>query len=224
MAHLRYPCLVLDHDDTVVDSTAHVHYPAFLACAELLRPGQVSMTLEEYFRMNCDPGLGVYYKNVMGLSADELAFETRFWMDYVASHVPEVYGGMERVICEQKRRGGWVCVVSHSRRKNILRDYAAHSLPQPDLIYGSELPPERQKPLPWPLADIMERLGLAPEQLLVVDDLPLGRDMARAAGTAFAAAAWAHSVPEIRRQMAQEPLCFERPEALFDYLFGPCPA
>ena len=27
---LRYSCLVLDHDDTVVDSIATVHYPSFL--------------------------------------------------------------------------------------------------------------------------------------------------------------------------------------------------
>lgn len=221
MATLRYPCLVLDHDDTVVDSTAHVHYPAFLACAELLRPGQVSMTLDEYFRMNCDPGLFAYYKDVLGLSADELAFETRFWLDYVASHVPEVYDGIAGIIREQKHRGGWICVVSHSRRENILRDYATHGLPEPDLVYGSELPTERQKPQPWPLLDIMDRLGLAPGELLMVDDLPIGRDMARAAGVPFAAATWAHAIPQLQAQMAQEPLCFRTPQALFDYLFSP---
>lgn len=221
MAALRYPCLVLDHDDTVVDSTAHVHYPAFLACAQLLRPGQVSMTLEEYFRMNCDPGLGAYYKDVLGLSADELAFETQFWLDYVASHAPEVYPGMDDVIRAQKRRGGWVCVVSHSRRENILRDYAISALPEPDLVYGSELPLERQKPLPWPLLNIMDRLGLAPEELLMVDDLPMGRDMARAAGVPFAAATWAHAIPQLQEQLAREPLSFHTPKALFDYLFSP---
>lgn len=220
MAALRYPCLVLDHDDTVVDSTAHVHYPAFLACAELLRPGQVSMTLEEYFRMNCDPGLFAYYKDVLDLSAEELDFETRFWMDYVANHAPEIYPGMAEIIREQKRRGGYICVVSHSWRENILRDYVTSGLPEPDLVYSSELPSERQKPQPWPLIDIMDRLGLAPEELLMVDDLPLGRDMARAAGVPFAAATWAHNVPQIREQMAREPLCFHTPKALFDYLFS----
>ncbi len=223
MAHLRYPCLVLDHDDTVVDSTAHVHYPAFLACAQQLRPGSaaLSMTLEEYFRMNCDPGLGAYYKDVMGLSSEEIEFETRFWLDYVASHAPVAYPGMAQVIREQKRRGGWVCVVSHSRRENILRDYERNDLPAPDLVYGSELPTQRQKPQPWPLLDIAQRLDLAPEELLMVDDLLLGRDMARAAGVPFAAAAWAHAIPELQRELSQEALYFETPQALFDYLFTP---
>ena len=26
---MKYRCLVVDHDDTVVDSTATVHYPSF---------------------------------------------------------------------------------------------------------------------------------------------------------------------------------------------------
>ena len=34
---MRYQCLVLDHDDTVVDSTASVHYPAFMETLRRLR-------------------------------------------------------------------------------------------------------------------------------------------------------------------------------------------
>ncbi len=220
MAPLPFSCLVLDHDDTVVDSTAHVHYPAFLACAQRLRPGAVSMTLEEYFRMNCDPGLGVYYREVLGLSPEELAFETRFWLDYVADHVPRAYPGVDRLLRRQLSLGGHVCVVSHSRRENILRDYAANGLPRPELVYGSELPAHRQKPHPWPLLDLMGRLGLGPEELLVVDDLPLGQEMAQAAGVAFAAAGWAHAIPELQDQLRRGGgLWFPSPAALYDYLF-----
>ncbi len=214
-------CLVLDHDDTVVDSTAHVHFPAFLGCAQVLRPGMVSMTLEEYFRMNWEPGLGAYYRDVMKLTDAEMEFETKYWLDYVASHVPVAYAGMGKLIREQKRRGGLVCVVSHSRRENILRDYEANDLPLPDLIYGSELPSERQKPDPWPLLDLMERLELAPSEVLMVDDLPLGREMARRAGVAFAAAGWAHAVPEIEAELRRDGgLYFSAPEELYSHLFG----
>ena len=53
---MRYKCLVLDHDDTVVDSTASIHYPAFLEALKILRPGVQQITLEEYFKENFDPG------------------------------------------------------------------------------------------------------------------------------------------------------------------------
>ena len=36
---MKYKCLILDHDDTVMDSTAHVHHPAFLVALAELRPG-----------------------------------------------------------------------------------------------------------------------------------------------------------------------------------------
>lgn len=220
MPQLRYPCLVLDHDDTVVDSTAHIHYPAFLSGADLLRPGQVSMTLEDYFRMNYDPGLGSYYRTVLHFTDQEMEQETRHWLDYVDKHIPLAYDGMARLIARQKELGGWVCVVSHSRRENILRDYRSNGLAQPDLIYGSELPQGRRKPDPWPLLDIMERLGLESGQLLVVDDLPLGCQMARAAQVPFAAASWAYAIPQIRAYMdAQGAPSFSSPAQLYDYLF-----
>ena len=54
---MRYKCLVLDHDDTVVNSTASIHYPAFLEALKILRPGVEPLTLEEYFKEKFDPGL-----------------------------------------------------------------------------------------------------------------------------------------------------------------------
>ena len=35
---MRYQCLVLDHDDTVVNSTATINYPAFVQTLQKLRP------------------------------------------------------------------------------------------------------------------------------------------------------------------------------------------
>ena len=43
---LKVPCLVLDHDDTTVNSTATVHYPAFVEFIKIRHP-EVQMTLVE---------------------------------------------------------------------------------------------------------------------------------------------------------------------------------
>ena len=45
---MRYQCLVLDHDDTVVNSTATINYPAFVQTLQKLRP-DVHMTLDDFF-------------------------------------------------------------------------------------------------------------------------------------------------------------------------------
>ena len=53
---MRFRCLVMDHDDTTVNSTATIHFPSFLAYLKLVRP-EASYTLEDYFRKNFDPGI-----------------------------------------------------------------------------------------------------------------------------------------------------------------------
>lgn len=220
MEQLNYKCLILDHDDTVVDSTAHVHYPAFLVALAELRPG-CTISLEEYFRVNFHPGFIPYCRDVLHFTEADFAREVEIWKDYVKEHIPTAYPGMDRIIRRQKEAGGLVCVVSHSFAYNIRRDYAANGLPEPDAIYGWELSPERRKPDPWALHQILERFALRPEEVLVVDDLKPGYDMARVAGVPFAAACWAYDVPEIRNFLeANCERSFKTPEALAQYLFG----
>lgn len=220
MQNLKYKCLVLDHDDTVMNSTKHVHHPSFLVALEELRPG-LTMDLDTYFRINFDPGFLPYCENVLGFTPEEFNRELEIWRAYVKDHIPEVFPGVAEIIREQMKCGGTVCVVSHSFKDNILRDYAANGLPEPRLVYGWELPREKRKPDPWALNEIMRELDLEPNDLLMVDDLKPGYDMAKSVGVPFAAAGWAYDVPEIRAFLQGNcPLYFDAPEALYRYLFS----
>ena len=218
---LRYPCLVLDHDDTVADSTRHVHWPAYkLAMAEL-RPQMPVLSLQDYFRINFQPGFMPYLEEILGLSPAEEKREYEIWQSVVRQRVPAFFPGVPELIRRQLAEGGAVCVVSHSVDENIRRDYRENGLPEPTLVFGWEQPRDRRKPAPWPLEEIMRRLRLAPGDLLMVDDLKPGLDMARAAGVDFAAACWAYDVPEIRQWMAENsPRCFDTPRALAGWLFA----
>ena len=120
--------------------------------------------------------------------------EKDYWLDYVRGHVPAAYPGIREIMLRQKEEGGLLCVVSHSMRTNILRDFRANGLPEPDLVYGWELPPEHRKPDPWALFQIRETFGLAPEEILVIDDLKPGFDMAVRCGADFAAAGWSYDI------------------------------
>lgn len=217
---LKYKCLVLDHDDTTVDSTATVHYPSFVEYMEKYHPDRM-LTLEEYFEYNFDPGVVPMFLEICGLSESELQEEEDYWNAYVQNHVPKAYPGIREIMEEQKARGGKVCVVSHSFSANILRDYRENALPEPDLIFGWESPPEQRKPAPWPLEQIMKQFGYRPEDLLVVDDLKPGYDMAKAAGVPFAAAGWANDIEKIETFMRKNcGLYFKTVEELREYLFG----
>lgn len=197
---MKYRCLVFDHDDTVVDSTATIHYPCFVEFLRRYYPGR-DCTLEDYFRKNFAPGFIPMCREEYGMDDAELERESAFWRRYVQNHIPRAYPGVREIMERHKAAGGLLCVVSHSYEDNIRRDYRANSLPEPDLVYGWEQPLERRKPEPWPLEEIMRRCGLAPGELLMIDDLKPGFDMAAACGVDFAAVGWSNEIPEIERFM-----------------------
>ena len=218
---LKYPCLVLDHDDTVVQSELSVNYPCFLLALEKFRPGE-TMSLEDFTQWCFYQGFAELLREEYSFTDAEMVEEFQMWVEYAKTHIPPAYPGMREIILEQKRRGGLVCVVSHSSRETILRDYRLHFGEEPDAIYAWELPPAQRKPSPYPLRDIMERYSLAPQQLLVVDDLKAGFEMASGAGVKCAFAAWSKlEVPAIRDYMNR--LCsfsFDSTQALKSFLFG----
>ena len=197
---MKYKCLIFDHDDTVVNSTATIHHPAFLEFLKLYYPGR-TCSLEEYFQKNFAPGFIEMCRDEYGMTDQVLDLEVQFWLEYVKNHIPEAYPGIREMMLRQKEEGGYVCVISHSMKYNILRDFKTNGLPEPDLIYGWEEPPEHRKPNAWPLQQVLEKLSLQPSEVLMIDDLKPGYDMARACGADFAAVGWSNDVPEIEAFM-----------------------
>ena len=199
---MKSRCLVFDHDDTVVNSTATIHHPCFEAYLQRYYPGR-SCTLEDYFIKNFSPGFMPMCREEYGMSDEDLAQEGLFWREWVKDHIPAAYPGIREIMERQRAEGGLLCVISHSYEDNIRRDYAANGLPAPDLVFGWEQPLERRKPYPWPLEEILRRYALSPSELLMIDDLKPGYDMATACGVDFAAVGWANDIPAIERFMRQ---------------------
>ena len=217
---LRYPCLVLDHDDTVVQSMKTLSYPFFCQELELFRPGQ-TMSLEDYILECHNRGFADMCRDCFHFTDEELSREHKMWMDYILSHTPAPYPGIGAIIHRQKQEGGLVCVVSHSHKDNILRDYRAHFGILPDAVYGWDLPPDQRKPHPYPLEDILNRYSLKPEEILVVDDMKLACQMAHPLGISVAYAGWnGLGVAEIEHEMRSIcALSFDSTEALEKFLF-----
>ena len=219
---LKYKCLVLDHDDTAVASEVTVNYPCFLLAIEKLRPGEARMEYEEFldwcFRYEFAEFLRVRYQFTDG----ELSDEYRMWKEYAEARIPPAYEGIREIIQEQKRRGGLVCVASLSGYDIITRDYRVHFGVEPDLVFSADDPRPQRKPHSYPLERIMETYSLSPADLLVVDDLKTGYDMANQAGVEIAFAGWGRqNAKKLYDQMAT--VCdyiFDEPKELYDFLFG----
>ena len=201
---MKYKCLVLDHDDTVVSSTAEIHFPCFVEYLKMTRPAIAdSYTLTSYLEKNFDPGITSILRDELSMDDKEMQEEIDYWAKYVERFVPHAYKGIGQIISRFQSEGGIVAVDSHSLERYIRRDYEKNSLPTPDIIYGWDIPPEERKPSPHTLFDLMKRYNLSPCEILVVDDLKPGYDMARGAGVDFAAAGWAYNVPSIEEFMRQ---------------------
>ncbi len=199
---LRFPCLVLDHDDTALDSTASIHHPAHVAAMASLRPGEPAVDLEGFFLKNFHPGFQDFLRGELAFTDAEMAVEYRIWREHAERGRPHFYPGFLDALRAHRSQGGRFVVVSHSEADIIRGHYleAGGDL-MPDAIFGWEAGEGRRKPDPWPVLETLRRFHLDPGAVLVVDDLRPGILMAQAAGVASVAAGWAHRLAPIRVYM-----------------------
>ena len=195
---MKYKCLILDHDDTCVDSTQCIHYPAHLEIMRKLRPHTTPVTLDEWFLKNFHPGISDYLIQELKLTKAELQEELNIWRQFTAKIIPHFYPGILDILNDFRKAGGIITVVSHSEKSIIKRHYEekANHL-QPDLIFGWDNDKNKRKPNPYPVQQILNNFNLKPEQALVLDDLLPGMQMAKKAGVTAVAAGWWHQIPQI---------------------------
>lgn len=198
---MKYRCLILDHDDTVVKSTPDIHYPSFIEALKVLRPDMKPLCLEEFVSYCFNPGFSELCRDILKFSKDEQDYQYKVWKKYTSTKIPQFYPGIAELIIEYKELGGIITVVSHSESKQISRDYMLNCKFEPDLIFGWEQEECKRKPNPYPVMEIMKRFNLNTDEVLVVDDLKPGLDMAKKCDITFAGAGWSHIIPEIKDYM-----------------------
>lgn len=216
---MRYKCLIMDHDDTVVDSTASIHYPAFKDTLKKIRP-DVDISLDEFFKYNFSPGFIPFCKDILGFNEEEMAFQYINWQKNVNSKIPNVFDGMKDFLWKFYNSGGTICVSSHSDGKNILKHYKYHKLPPIERIYGWELGDDKLKPNIYTVDSIRDELGFRSSEIAMVDDLKPGRVMANNAGIDFIAVGWSHKIEEIEEYFRKNSKIYcESVSELDSYIF-----
>ena len=215
---LKYKCLILDHDDTAVDSTAFIHYPAHVEVMRLLRPDQKPISLEGWFLKNFEPGIMEYLTKELRFDENEIEKEYEVWRDFTTSRTPHFYPEFIDALVAYRKCGGIVAVVSHSEKTLIERDYAQHNGStafMPDIVFGWDYDKSKRKPSLYPVHEIMKTYDFSADEMLVVDDLKPGVVMAHAANIPVAAAGWSHCIAEIQQYMRDNCIAYLRNIAEF---------
>ena len=199
---MKIKCLILDHDDTSVSSTAEIHYPAHVETIKQMRPELEPVSLDTWFRKNFEPGVMEYFTDELGFTEDEIKREYEIWRAFNENANPHFFEGIPELIIEFRNRGGIIAVVSHSEADNIERHYSVNGGgAQPDIIFGWDYDPQKRKPSVWPVDQIIKRWGFSREEMLMVDDLKPGLEMSKRSGIRIAGAGWGQHVPEIEAHM-----------------------
>lgn len=206
---LKYQCLVLDHDDTVVQTEKAIGYPYFRDYIARVRPGK-NLTYQEYVQDCNNMVFADMCRERWQFTEEELQEEYLGWKEYSRHNTPPLCPGIDSIIRRHKAHGGIICVSSLSTLEIIQRDFIHHFGFLPDAIYDYDLPSEKRKPATYALKDIMEKYNLQPKDLLMIDDMKLGWKMAKDVGVATGFAGWSKTeFPELTKEMT----------ALCDYTF-----
>lgn len=201
---MRYRCLFLDYDDTVVDSSKRIHYPSFLEALRILRPLQADMSFARFMQYCAEPGFASLLDDILQLNPQEKEIQQSIWKRYTTQITPPLFKGMDTLLRQFKQQGGLISAVSHSEKATIQRTYMTHLGFAPDMIFGWDDPPEKRKPSPYPIEQTCREYGLDKRECLVVDDLCSGMQMAKAAGVAFCHAGWSPCVHTMQQRMQNQ--------------------
>ncbi len=197
---LRYRCLILDHDDTVTNSTVEINYPNFVRSMERFRP-DIAVDFEGFVRGNFDPGFFNMMREWYDYTDEEMAQQYEYWQKETLVNRPSMVRGMAEFLQRYKNAGGHICVATHSMAQMVRTDYKANCGFEPHYINSWDDPEQNRKPMPYPVEHVMREFGFRHSDILVVDDLPTGLKMAAAAGVDFAAAGWCYDVEPVTGHM-----------------------
>ncbi len=199
---LRYRCILIDHDDTAVDSTAAIHYPAHVEALRVLRPGRTPPSSEEWILRNFH-GIMDYLVNEPRADAGGARAGVRHLaqLDNLARSalLPRLSPAARRL----PRGGREIAVVSHSEADVIASHYRAPRAPRcgPTSSSGGSNDERSASRARGRSGRPCGSFDCDPADALIVDDLKPGVLMSREAGVAFAAAGWGHRIPEIETYM-----------------------
>lgn len=219
---MRYKCIVIDHDDTVAATTEEIHYPSFKKSLKAIRP-QLKISFEEYINYSFEPGFECFLKEILELNGEEMRLMYDNWEKDTKDITAIFYKEIKDFLLDFHSKNGLIAVATHSNRARVEKDYMFNLGFIPYEIFAWELGKDKRKPSPYAVKEIMSKYKLKPEEILVIDDLKPGLDMAKSAGVDFLWAAWAYNKPLFHEYMIKNSTyCIENLDKIKEFFDEDC--
>ncbi len=191
MIKLKKKCLILDHDDTLINSQETIHYPIFLETLRLLRPDEPEISFEDFVLLTNEYGFEGFIKNIYSFSEEEIAIEVSMWREKVNLKQAKPFEDVQRLVCDYFDHGGIVIVYSYSEAFMIEKDYDRLFGRLPHGIIGYDVPPHERKPARSGILKTIAQFDLSVKDCLLIDDMPMMIETAKRTNMDMVGACWA---------------------------------
>lgn len=186
MPERRYRLLVFDWDGTLADSIGHIVTAMDAAIAEAGLGPRRKQELLDVIGLELEQAFAQLYPALTAPDRRELAAAYRRHYQRLAAAPITLFPGVSEVIAALHAGGYRLAIATGKSRRGLDRALAQSGLAR--YFHTSRCADETfSKPHPQMLIEIMERLGVPPEQTIMVGDSHHDLEMAKNAGVASVA-------------------------------------
>ena len=213
-----YELIVFDWDGTLIDSEARIVNCMRAAIRDLQLPARSQDEMRNVIGLGLHEALSTLYPEDDHATYAKLVERYRHHFLLEDTTPSELFEGVETLLSELRDRGHFIAIATGKGRVGLdksLDETGLHAY----FDYTRCADETRSKPHPQMLEEIMDRLGVRPQQTIMVGDTEFDMQMANNAGTA--ALAVSYGVHEKPRLLACNPLdCVDDVAAMHSWLIN----
>jgi phosphoglycolate phosphatase len=214
----RFRLLVFDWDGTLMDSAAGIVGCMTRAIGDLGFDLPEELALRGTIGLSLDESFGRLFPRCSAAQRLQAVERYRYHWLLTYRHRTLLFDGVRAALDALHERRYFLAVATGKSRAGLDRDLASNRLAR--YFLATRTPQEApSKPHPQMLLDIMDELGAAPEETLMIGDTTYDLEMARHAGTA-AVGVLTGTHPEAALRECEPLACLAGVEALPGWLAG----
>lgn len=218
----QYQLIVFDWDGTLIDSEARIVNCMRTAIEDLQLPSRTHDEMRNVIGLGLQEALATLYPDGNPDIYQDLVDRYRHHFLVQDDTPSELFSGVEDLLAALRERGHYLAVATGKGRVGLEKALDETGL-RTFFDYTRCADETRSKPHPQMLEEIMDRLGVMPDDTLMIGDTEYDLLMAKNAGTS--ALAVSYGVHEKQRLLACNPLdCVDDVAGLHSWLSRTSPA